>query len=312
MMKVIRGINKIRRFRKPVVALGVFDGVHLGHRRILREAVSKAKSIKGASVVLTFWPHPQREESLYSLEHRLRLIGELGIDVCIVINFNKRFAKIPAEDFIKNILAKRIGVRYIYVGKNFRFGRNAQGGVKTLKKASKIYNFRLKVFSVVSINNKPISSTLIRALIKNGDLTGAQKLLGRPVSILGTVIKGISLGRKLGFPTANIDPHHEVIPPHGVYAVKIIFDGKQYRGACYIGFKPTFLNKKAKTIEVYIFNFERNIYGKSLELQFCKKIRDEKKFKSVQDLTKQIKKDLKIINSHFPLHQSYHNICPSK
>jgi riboflavin kinase/FMN adenylyltransferase len=308
-MKVIHGINKIKKFKNPVVALGVFDGVHLGHRKILQEAVSKANGIKGTSVVLTFWPHPQGEESLYSLEHRLRLIEELGIDVCIVVNFNKHFAKIKADDFIQDILVKRIGARHILVGKNFRFGRNAEGDFKTLNKTCKNYNFKVRIFDVIRIDTKPISSTYIRTLIKKGDLTKAQKLLGRPVSILGTVIKGVSQGHKLGFPTANIDPHHEVIPPQGVYAVEVIFKNKRFNGACNIGPKPRFSTQYsirntqyAKTIEVYIFDFKKNIYGEYLEIQFLKKVRDEKKFKTVQDLVSRIKKDVKAVKAYLPLH----------
>lgn len=301
-MKVIYGIKKIRRFRRPVVAMGVFDGVHLGHRSILKAAVAKAKSVKGTSMVLTFWPHPQKEESLYSLEHRLKLIEELGACACIVINFNRQFSGMAAEDFIQNILVNKIGASYVYVGKNFRFGRKAEGDCETLNMAAGHGGFQVKCFDVIKKNDQPISSTLIRRLIRRGDLREAEELLGRPVSILGTVNKGISLGRKLGFPTANIEAHHEVIPAHGVYAVKVIFKGKAYRGACYIGPKLEFLKKGSMTIEVYIFNFRKNIYGKYLEIQFLKKIREAKKFNSLAGLSKQINKDLRIIKAHFPLH----------
>jgi riboflavin kinase/FMN adenylyltransferase len=300
-MNVIYGIDKIRRFRKPVVALGVFDGVHLGHRRILEGAVRRAHSIRGRSVVLTFWPHPQREGSLYSLEHRLRLIEEIGIDICIVINFNQQFADVSAADFVKNILFKKIRAHYIYVGKNFRFGKNAEGNLKTLIGLSEIYNFKVKVFEVIKIENRPVSSTYIRTLIKKGKLESAQKLLTRPVTILGTVIKGISLARKLGFPTANINPHHEVIPPLGVYAVRVIFNDKKFNGACYIGSKPTVANKDLRNIEVYIFNFNKNIYGKNLEIRFIKKIRGQKKFDSLTNLAEQIKKDILTIQNKFCL-----------
>ncbi|OGX16884.1 MAG: riboflavin biosynthesis protein RibF [Omnitrophica WOR_2 bacterium RBG_13_44_8b] len=299
---ILRGISKIKKFKIPVVALGVFDGVHLGHRKILKDAVTKAKSIKGTSVVLTFWPHPHRDESLYSLEHRLSLIQELGINVSVVVNFNKHFTRISAADFIENILAEKIGARYVYVGENFRFGRNAEGNVLTLQDAAEIYGFRLKIFSVVSIKNKPISSTLIRSLIKKGDLKAAQKLLGRPVSILGTVIRGVSFGKKLGFPTANIDPHHEVIPARGIYAVKVYLCGERFIGACYIGSKPTFLKRRSSSIEVHILNFRKKIYGKDLEIQFSKKIRDDKKFKTSEDLSRQIQKDVLATKAHFSLH----------
>jgi len=282
--------------------LGVFDGVHRGHRVILQAAVRKAREIKGTSVALTFWPHPQREESLYSLEHRLRLISKIGIDISIVINFDRKFAKISAKDFIKNILVKKIRANYVYIGKNFRFGRAAKGNFQTLSRLSGVHNFKLKTFAVVKINNKPISSTYIRKFIKQGNLGLAQKLLTRPVSILGTVIRGDSLGRRLGFPTANINPHHEVTPPQGVYTVKITFSGRKFNGLCYIGNRPTVRSKEGKAIEVYIFNFKKDIYGKSLEIQFLKKIRGERRFASLSVLAGQIKKDVLAAKKVFSRH----------
>lgn len=300
MMKIIFGLSKIKRYRRPVVALGVFDGVHLGHIAILKATVRQAKRINGTSIAVTFWPHPQKEESLYSLEHRLRLIARLGIDACIVINFNRRFAGISPADFIRDILFKKIRADYIFVGKNFRFGRNAGGDFKTLRSLSGACHYRLKLFPVVKIRNKVISSTYIRKLIKRGDLDSAKRLLGRPVSVLGTVIKGKSLARKLGFSTANIDPHHEVVPPSGVYAVKSIFNKKRFFGVCNIGTKPTFnlgadmiINPRVDNhIEVHIFNFKQNIYGKDLEIYFLKKLRKERKFSSTPSLASQIKKDI--------------------
>ena len=280
----------------------MFDGLHRGHINILKDAVRKARSIKGTSMVVTFWPHPQRQQSLYSLAHRLKLIGSLGIDVCIVINFNKKFACIAASDFVKNILFKKIHAQLIYVGKNFRFGRHAEGDFKTLKKLAKTYNLKLKLFKVIKINNKPISSTYIRNLIKKGELNLAEKLLARPVSILGTVIKGSFWASRLGFPTANINPHHEVIPPSGVYAAKIIFKDNKFDGICYIGNDPTLKLQRPLHVEVHIFNFKKNIYGKDLEIQFIKKIRAERKFASQIALVAQIKKDITFIKSLFSLH----------
>ena len=291
-MKIIYGVNNIGKIRKPVVALGVFDGVHRGHRRILKAAAHKAQAIAGTSVVLTFWPHPQKQASLYSLEHRLRLIAELGIDICIVINFTRRFAGIPAEDFIKNILAEKIGAKYVYVGKDFRFGRKAQGDFNLLQKIGEDYGFQARGINIIKVKGRPISSTLIRKLIRRGDIRQAEKLLSRRVSILGTVIRGTAVGRILGFPTANINPHHEVIPAAGIYAARIIFNGDRLKGACYIGNRPTLeLKNKKAHIEAHIFNFKKNIYGKYLEIQFIKRIRPDRKFSSLKLLAGQIQKD---------------------
>ena len=272
-----------------MVALGVFDGVHCGHRRILEEAVKKAREVTGTSIVVTFWPHPQGEEALNSLAHRLQLIGRLGIQVCIVINFNRLFAITSPRDFIEKFLCNRIGARYLFVGKNFRFGKDAAGSVKTLKQLSGIFHYRLLVFPVSKINHHPVSSTLIRALIKKGKLADARRLLLRPVSVLGTVIKGISRARRLGFPTANLNPHHEVIPPPGVYAVEAVEQQKQYRGISYIGAGK---RGNAPCVEVHLFDFKKDIYGKELEVYFIKKIRNEKYFPSSAFAIAQINRDV--------------------
>lgn len=292
-MKIIYGIGKIKKFRRPVVALGVFDGLHLGHRNILQAAVKKARQIKGTSLVLTFFPHPQKKESLYSLGHRLRLIAELGLDVCIVVNFSRGFAKISPQDFIGKILFKKIKASFVYVGRNFRFGNQAAGDYRLLVKEARKYKIGVKIFNVEKSGALTISSTAIRRLIKKSKIKEAQALLGRRVSVLGTVTRGSRMGRLLGFPTANIRAHHEIIPPVGIYAVEIVFSKKKYKGACYIGSRPTIYPKnKTLGIEVHIFNFHKNIYGKVLEIQFIKLIRLDRRFANLKDLSAQIKKDL--------------------
>jgi len=292
-MKIIYGVGKIRKFPRPVVALGVFDGLHLGHRNILQAAIKKAGQIKGTSLVLTFFPHPQGKKSLYSLKHRLRLIAELGVDVCCVVNFTSSFAKISAGDFIAKILVEKIKASFVYVGRNFRFGHKAFGDYRLLKASAKKYNFGLKIFNVVKSAGLTVSSTTIRKLIKNSQISKAQKLLGRRVSVLGTVTRGSRLGRLLGFPTANIKPHHEIIPPAGIYAVQVVFLKKKYNGVCYIGQRPTLhLKHKTMRVEVHLFNFRKNIYGTVLEIQFIKLIRLDQKFANLKDLSTQIKKDI--------------------
>ncbi len=292
-MQVITNIKGINFSGKSVVALGVFDGVHKAHRLIISSAVKHARKIASRIVVLTFWPHPQGQASLISLGHRLRLIEDLGVDVCVVIRFNRKFSKISAENFVKNILLKRLNVCAVFIGENFRFGKNAEADAAVLEKLAKLYGFRVKVFKVSKIGRFIISSTMIRGLIRLGKLKAAERILMRPVSVLGTVIKGRSIALKLGFPTANIDPHHEILPPSGIYAVRTIFNKQIYPGVCYIGKRPTFFySSRKQTIEVHMFDFHENIYGQDLEIQFISKIRTEKKFSSPQTLTKQIKKDI--------------------
>lgn len=298
-MKIIYGIDKIQKFKKPVVALGVFDGVHLGHQRILKAAADKARRINGTSVVVTFWPDPHREKSLYSLEHRLRLIEAVGIDVCVVVRFTKAFSGMPAEDFVKGILSGKLAARYVYVGKNFRFGKLGRGDFRRLRSLSRAYNFTLRAFDMVKINGRPVSSTLIRKLITAGKINIARRLLARPVSVLGTVIKGDSLAARLGFPTANINPRHEILPPPGIYAAFVIYNAGRFEGVCYVGTRPTFAKKAQKRVEAHIFDFKKHIYGKDLEIQFMKKIRDDKRFASGESLSSQIKKDVSSAKEFF-------------
>jgi len=301
-MKVLLGLRGLKKLTRAVVTLGVFDGLHKAHRNIIRGAVSTARRVKGRSVVVTFYPHPQGQRSLYSLKHRIRLLQELGVDVCVVIKFTKSFSQISASEFIENVLISKLRPYYILVGENFMFGRGALGNVRLLKKYAHIYNFQLKVFPVAKSHSRVISSTHIRSLIAAGKLKNAYRLLGRRVSVFGRVISGNGLGTSLGFPTANINPHHEIIPPSGIYAVKVKLESKTFNGACFIGTKQTFGSESHKAtkpnenlrIEVHILDFKKDIYGKDLEAQFIKRIRGEKAFASKELLKKQISKDLKI------------------
>ncbi len=292
-MKIIRNLDRARKFKNPVVAIGVFDGLHLGHKQILKSVARTARDIKGTSIVITFYPHPQKENDIYSLEHRLKLIREIGIGVCFVVSFNKAFENMEPEEFVRKILVDKISAKYIFVGDNFVFGKRARGNIKLLKDYSSLYGFKVKALKLLSKNRKAISSTLIRKLIRAGKLRAAEKLLGRRVSILGRVVKGFSLGRRIGFPTANINPQHDIIPAAGIYAVKIFLNKKEYDGVCYIGNKPTFKLKHERTfIEAHLFNFKGNIYGRELEIKFIRKIRGDRKFASIEALVEQIGKDI--------------------
>ena len=292
-MKTIFGPRKLREaFEKTVVLIGVFDGLHRGHRYLIRKAVSLSRARNKKSVCVTFHPHPKKQPCLISLTHRLRLIEELGVDYCLVIKFNRRFSLVTAEDFVKDILVKFFHPEFIFIGENFRFGYQARGTVEVLKALSGTFGFKVRAIKELSAADKKISSRAIRHLIKAGELKEAQRLLGRRVSVLGTVISGAKRGRGLGYPTANINPHHEVLPASGVYAVKIFYREKEYRGICNIGTRPTFDNPEDnQTIEAHLFNFKKNIYGQDLEIQFIRKIRDEKKFPGHSSLVEQIKKD---------------------
>jgi len=278
----------------------MFDGVHLAHRKIIKAVVQRAKILEGTSIVLTFSLHPSKilkkwpaASLITSLEHRIDLIKRLNVDICLLLDFNREFSKMPAEDFIKHALIDAVGIDYLIVGEGFRFGKDRKGTYSLLRKLSKIYGFKVRRISPIKINGKIISSSRIRTLIQRGKISEASGLLGREFSILGKVKKGNARGRILGYPTANIAPLQEIVPLAGVYAVFVKLDNKIFPGILNIGKRPTFRSKKriSDTIEVHIFNFRKNIYGQKLEVFFIQRIRSEKKFVSREQLVKQIRKD---------------------
>jgi len=284
---------------KIVASIGIFDGVHRGHQKILARLVKEAAKHKSKSLVVTFEPHPRevlnpgsRVALLTSLQHRLDLIKGLGIDFLLVVKFTKSFSRIKAEDFINAFLVSGINIKTIVVGANFLFGARRKGDFRLLKKASKKFGFRLIGVKPLKIGSIYVSSTNIRKKIQKGDLKDASKMLGRPVTVFGTVIKGRSIGRKIGFPTANIDPHHEAIPPSGVYAVNVRLDKRIFAGILNIGTRPTFGRKSPPVIELHIFNYNKNLYGKDIKVIFKVKIRNERKFPSIESLRRQIEKDI--------------------
>lgn len=298
-MIVIRNIRKLKRqFRNPVITIGIFDGVHRGHKKIISALVKRAKKIKGTSIVITIYPHPAKllhpktaPPLLISLNHRIRLIEELGVDVLLMLKFTKYFSNLTAEDFIEKILVEKIGIKEIIIGSDFVFGKDKLGNTPFLKEARKKHGFKVTKIRILKSSGSLISSTRIRKLVTSGKLAKASNLLERPVSILGTVKKGAKRGRILGYPTANIDPHHEAIPPSGVYAVSVKFKEKIFGGVLNIGRRPTFYKDSEPTIEVHIFNFKKSIYNEDLEIEFVKKIRNEVKFPSRAKLIAQIRLD---------------------
>jgi riboflavin kinase/FMN adenylyltransferase len=301
-MRVIKGLRHLKQLPGgSVVTIGVFDGLHIGHREIIRKVVTAARKTKLTSVVITFDPHPMKVlkprlkvPSLISLKHRIKLIETLGVDILAVVKFTRSFSKISSEKFVKNILVGKFRMKQIYLGENFYFGNGAKAGAGILRKLSRNYGFRVTTVRPVRAGGHIASSSLIREFILQGKLHEAAGLLGRPVSVLGTVVKGSGIARGLGCPTANINPHHEAIPPRGVYAVMTRLGKRELRGVLNIGFRPTFYSSRDEepTVEVHIFGFKGNLYNKDIEVYFVKKIRDEVKFKSKAALIERIKKDM--------------------
>lgn len=337
-MKIVYGLEKFKKpTRKVVATIGVFDGIHLGHQKILKEVKQTAEQIDGCTLVITFHPHPLKITEniktpilLISLQHRLKILSEFNIDTCLVINFGKNFLQMRGEEFVKDILFEKIGIDYLIIGSDFRLGKQQNTDKNELRRLAKKYDFEIKVIKPVIMRGAIVKSTKIRNLIEQGNLRQAALFLNRPVTILGTVIKGNTRGRNLGYPTVNVDAHQEIIPPYGVYVVKVklpnltdaIFDvgfrgaksrtvpsfprksetgarvkidTNSFGGILNIGIRPTFITANMKKnqpyIEVHIFGFNQYIYGEDILIEFISKIRNEKKFSTKEKLIKQIEKD---------------------
>lgn len=300
-MKIVRYSRNIKLPKKSrYIALGVFDGVHLGHRKLIKLTVNKAKKNKGISIVVTFDPHPDRiiipENNVFlltTLKERINLIRDLKVDIFLIIKFSKILSKMSPKDFIVKILVNSLKVKELFVGFNYKFGFQGKGNVDCLKEYGKIYKFKTSILKPEVINKTIISSTIIKEYIRLGDTKKAKKLLGHNVIISGRVISGKGRGRKLlNFATANIEiPLEKILPANGVYLVEINIDNQKYYGLMNIGIKPTF-KEKNKTVEVHIINFNKSIYNKVVNINILQKIRNEKYFNHPGLLKKQIEDDI--------------------
>ena len=286
--------------RKVCVAIGVFDGVHLGHQQVIRQTLADARQHEGVPVVLTFDRHPSTVVApdrvppmLYSLPQKLRALESLGVANTLLIRFDRAFSQQTGEQFIRG-LARDFGqLHSVCVGSEFTFGHQRSGNVALLKQLGIELHFTVHGLAAVALDGEPVSSTRIREAIRTGDLDAASQMLGREYSIAGTVIRGEQLGRKLGFPTANLDVTGLVLPLNGVYAVHARVAGREYRGALNLGLRPTLASPTPRLqCEVHLLDFAEEIYGAELELTFAAKLRDEQKFLDVEALKSQITRDL--------------------
>lgn len=301
-MRIHRDLDALRPalFRAPAVTLGVFDGVHVGHRAILGALAEAAARVGGETVVVTFDRHPRAVVSpegapptITSLEHRLVLFERAGIDAVVVLRFDATLAALDAEAFLAEILVGRIGARAIVLGADAHFGRGRGGNLAFLEGRRARYGYELVVVGPVGAGTgtEQVSSTAIRRAVREGRLEDAARMLGRPFALLGRVERGDERGRTLGFPTANLALHHEITPPRGVYVAQVEVDRVRYRALVNFGVRPTFGGEALPIAEVHLLGFEGDLYGRVLEVELLRRLRDERRFVSVEELKTQIRAD---------------------
>jgi riboflavin kinase/FMN adenylyltransferase len=301
-MKLYKNFNISKNHKQAIILIGNFDGIHIGHQKLFKLANSYKKKFKLNIGVVTFEPMPKmyfnrkiKNFRLSNINQKNKILNSLGVDFIITKKFDKNFSKIKSKFFIKEILSKKLKAKYIFVSNNFRFGNKREGDVKQLVKSEKLHDYKIVKPQPLILGKKVISSTYIRSLLEKGNLKKANKALTRNWSIEGIVQKGRQQGKKIGFPTCNIDIKDYVIAMPGVYAVKVYKKNSKnpLKAIANLGYRPTF-NQKKILLEVHIFNFSGNLYNKYLSVEFIKFIRNEKKFNNVNQLRKQIQSDLKI------------------
>jgi riboflavin kinase/FMN adenylyltransferase len=300
-MDSLRSIPELEQLRGPLfLAIGVFDGVHRGHQAVISTSAEHARTANGTSVVVTFDPHPEKilrpehaPHLLTATQHKIALIRGLGVANLLIIHFDKQFAATEPEDFVGQLVAHSKPLREICVGHEWSFGKNRRGNLDLLTKLGAQFDFHVVGIPPVKINGAVASSTAIRQAIEKGNFAKAAEMLGREYTILGTVARGDSLGKKIGFPTANLSAHSEQFPPNGVYAAEAKIDSELRRGVINLGVRPTVSSGKSeRVLEIHLFDFDRDIYGRDVEVRFLKFLRPEKKFENLDALVQQIRRDV--------------------
>ncbi len=305
-MKIFHGTDNANILRGTVLTLGVFDGLHLGHQQIMQTVVESAASTDAVPTVITFDPHPRAvlhpenaPPLLQTLDQRLANFEVLGIKQTIVIRFDKEFAGIDAETFLRDIVHERLQARAVFLGRGFFFGKNRGGNIELLRTMSERLGFFADEVSEVRLRGTRISSSKIRQLLADGKVNRARRMLGRPYGVEGQIIHGLQRGRTIGFPTANLHPHNRVIPKFGVYATATLINNEWRRSITNVGIRPTFDDDRNPSIESYIFDFDGDLYGEVLRVRFLHRLRDERKFGGIDELKAQIERDTRRAHDYF-------------
>jgi len=300
-LKIYHSLNEYQTARNAVVTLGTFDGVHLGHRKLIRKLREMADAIDGETVVLTFFPHPRMVlyphehgiELLNTIREKIKLLEQEGVDHLIIHPFDLEFAELSAKEFVTKVIVNKLKTKKLVIGYDHRFGKDREGSFEDLVNWAPTMGYEVEKIAEEDVNNIAVSSTQVRNALKRGDIESANSFLGRPYTLTGTVIHRNKIGRTLGFPTANlhIPENYKLIPSEGVFVVKVLLGDEQYFGMLSIGRRPTLEQNGDLSVEVYILDFDREIYGSELTLQFLKWIRGDQKFKSLDELKQQIEMD---------------------
>ncbi|KGJ50679.1 riboflavin biosynthesis protein RibC [Clostridium sp. NCR] len=300
-MTIIKSLDEVINVENTVVTIGNFDGIHKGHIKLIKEAVKEAKTKNYKSVVFTFENHPMRYFRADSIKHiitneeKVKIFEDLGVDMVFMIPFDEYMTKISATDFVKTILHEKLKCKMVIVGHDFTFARNKEGNASLLESLGKNYNMKVKVIEPIKIKGRRVSSSYIRNLINDGNVSEIKNFLGRNYFLEGEVIHARKIGRTIGFPTANLKAEDKlIIPKNGIYAVKVYVKNKVYYGATNIGYNPT-VNGKVLSIETNIIDFDEEIYGEIIRVEFLDRIRDEKKFNSLDELKSQLRKDVNFV-----------------
>ncbi len=309
-MKIFQGFDALEEIKNPVLTIGTFDGVHLGHQKIIQQLNEEAEKIGGESVLFTFYPHPRMV--IYPETHGLKLIQtqvekidklrRIGLENVIVHPFTKEFSRLTAIEFVRDYLVNRLHVKKLVIGYDHQFGKNREGSLKFLLEVCETYGFEVIEIGAQEIDEVNVSSTKIRNAIQAGEMKKASDYLGEPFELYGRIVQGEAIGRQIGFPTANLDVESDIklIPANGVYAVNMLMgDGIIREGMMNIGSRPTIANGSNVSIEVHLFDFEGDLYGEQVTVQLLSRFRDEQKFNSVDELTDQLKKDEESIRNYF-------------
>jgi riboflavin kinase/FMN adenylyltransferase len=305
-MRIFETIDIPERFPSPVITIGNYDGMHIGHRKIIERVKAHATRVGGTSMLMTFNPHPlhllrpdKELAAIVPLEEKKRLVAETGIDVLFVLPFTREFSQLSPETFVSHILVEKLGVKGVVIGYDFKFGSKGMGNIPLLETLGHSHGFFVEVVEAITLEGEKIGSNRVRRLVSEGDVTKAAGLLGRPYEIEGTVVRGAQRGGAIGYPTINLETDYSLIPANGVYVTQVEVHGRRHGAVTNIGYDPTFTDERIRTIETFILDFDGTLYGEKVKLHFLKRLRDEIKFSGVDELKARIAGDVESARSYF-------------